>query len=78
MHESVLFFVLVGLGSVIGGAIGQAISTRLFRNRDKRLLRFARITVSDAKVIEAISVASSDKQALENIERRLRNASRTL
>jgi len=78
MHESVLFFVFFGLGSVVGGAIGQAISARLLRNRDKRFLRFARITVPNAKVIEAISVASSDKQAMENIERRLRNASRTL
>ena len=78
MHEGVLFFVLVALGSIIGGAIGQAISSRLFRNRDKRFLRFARVTVSNAKVIEVISVANSDKQALDNIERRLRNASRTL
>lgn len=78
MHEGVLFFVLVGLGSVIGGAIGQAISQRLHRRRDQAFLRFARITFPNAKVVEAISVASSDKDALANIERRLRNASRNL
>lgn len=78
MHEGVLFFVLVGLGSVIGGAIGQAISQRLYRRRDQAFLRFARITFPNAKVVEAISVASSDKDALANIERRLRNASRNL
>jgi hypothetical protein len=78
MHEGVLFFVLVALGSVLGGAIGSAISQRLHRSRDKAFLRFARVTFPSAKVIEAISIASDDKQALENIERRLRNASRTL
>lgn len=78
MHEGVIFFVAVGFGSIIGGAIGQAISAYLFRRRDERFLRFVRVTCPKAKVIEAISVASSDKQALENIERRIRNASRTL
>lgn len=78
MHESVLFFVLVALGSIVGGAIGQALSARLRRGRDKAFLRYARVVLPDAKLIEVISIAETDKQALENIERRLRNASRTL
>lgn len=78
MHEGVLFFTIVGIGSIVGGAIGQALSAYLLRDREKRFLRFVRVTNPQAKVIEVISVASSDKQALENIERRIRNASRTL
>ena len=80
MH--VLYFVLIILGAVLGAIIGQAISKtsdRYFcRRRDKAFLRFARITFPNSTVIESISIAESDKQALENIERRLRNASRTL
>lgn len=41
-------------------------------------LRFVRVTLPNAKVIEAITIADSDKKALENIERRLRDASRNL
>jgi hypothetical protein len=78
MHEGVLFFTIVGIGSIVAGAISGAITSHLLRNRDKRFLRFVRVTNPQAKVIEVISVASSDKQALENIERRIRNASRTL
>lgn len=78
MHEGVLFFTIVGIGAVVGGAIGQAITAYILRDREKRFLRFVSVTNPQAKVIEVISVASSDKQALENIERRIRNASRTL
>lgn len=78
MHEGVLFYVVVAVFSGIGGLIGQRLSERLHRDRDKAFLRFARVTFPNAKIVEAISVANTDKQALENIERRLRNASRTL
>jgi hypothetical protein len=70
------------LGGLLGGALywtAQALASRYFyRRRDKAFLRFVRITVPDAKVIEVITVANSDKQAIENIERRLRESSRTL
>lgn len=78
MHEGVLFYVVVAVCSGLGGLIGQRLSERLHRNRDKAFLRFARITFPNAKVVEAISVSSEDKQAIANIERRLRDASRTL
>ena len=78
MHEGILFFAIVAVGSVLGGIIGKTISERLRRRRDKQFLRYARAILPNAQVVEVISVASSDKQALENIERRLRNASRTL
>jgi len=78
MHDSILFYVLVAVGSGVGGLIGQRLSERLHRDRTKAFLRFVRVTLPNAEVVEAISVANTDKQALENIERRLRNASRTL
>ena len=78
MHEGVLFYIIVAIGSVLGGIIGQAISARLRRRRTNAFLRYARVVLPSAKSVEVISVASSDKQAIENIERRLRNASRTL
>ena len=78
----VLYFVLVVCGALLGGIIGamlsEKIAERFHRDRDKAFLRYARVLFPDARVIEAISVAQTDKQAIENIERRLRNVSRTL
>lgn len=68
----------VVVGSIIGGMIGRLISDYLNKRRDKMFLRFVRITFPNAKVIEAITIADNDKKALENIERRLRDASRNL
>jgi hypothetical protein len=78
MHEGVLFYVLVAVGSGVGGLIGQRLSERLHRDRTKAFLRFVRVTLPNAEVVEAISVANTDKQAIANIERRLRDASRNL
>ena len=78
MHEGVLFYTIVAIGSMLGGIIGQAISAYFRRRRDKAFLRYGRVVLPNARSVEVISVASSDKQAIENIERRLRNASRTL
>jgi hypothetical protein len=68
----------VVVGSIVGGMIGRLISDYLNRRRDKMFLRFVRVTLPNAKVIEAITIADNDKKALENIERRLRDASRNL
>lgn len=73
-----VYIAAVVVGSMIGGAIGRIISDYLNKRRDKMFLRFVRITFPKAKVIEAITIADNDKQALENIERRIRDASRTL
>jgi hypothetical protein len=73
-----VWIVAVVVGSIIGGMIGRLISDYLNRRRDKMFLRFVRVTLPNAKVIEAITIADSDKKALENIERRLRDASRNL
>lgn len=50
----------------------------LRRKKDQKFLRFIRLRFPDAKVIEAITVADSDREAIDNLERRLRDASRTL
>jgi hypothetical protein len=65
------------------GAIGimevtSAIVKYRQKRRDTQFLRMIRIIMPDAKVVEIISVASSDKDAMANVERRLRDASRTL
>jgi hypothetical protein len=73
-----VWIVAVVVGSIIGGMIGRLISDYLNRRRDKMFLRFVRVTLPNAKVIEAITIADNDKKALENIERRLRDASRNL
>ncbi len=46
--------------------------------RNAQFLRMVRVVMPDAKVVEIISVASNDKDAMANVERRLRDASRTL
>lgn len=78
----VLFWVLAFLGGFVGGITGKAISpafTRLlYRRREERFLRYARVRFPNAEAIEVISVGPTDKQAMENIERRLRDASRSL
>jgi hypothetical protein len=58
--------------------IGRIIVEARNKRRDQMFLRFVRVTFPHAKVVEAITIADSDKKALENIERRLRDASRTL
>ncbi len=75
--------VLLGiLGGFVGGVIfwtTKAILSRYIHwRREKTFLRFVRVTLPNARTIEVVSVSDSDKQVIENIERRLRDASRTL
>jgi hypothetical protein len=58
--------------------IDNAIQRKLYHRREERFLRFVRIVLPDVKIVECISVATSDKQAMDNLERRIRDASRTL
>jgi hypothetical protein len=79
----VMNYVVLGiLGGFLGGLLywsTEAVISRYFhRRRQERFLRFVRITLPDAKIMEVITVSNSDKQAIENIERRLRESSRTL
>jgi hypothetical protein len=77
--NNVLYILLGGLLWVIGYEATKAFLSRYVHSRrEKNFLRFVRITFPNAKIVEVISASSSDKQALENIERRLRDASRTL
>lgn len=70
------------VGSFFGAIIGTAIVNVFSRYRDKRreklFLRFVSVTFKDAKKIEAISVAANDKDAMANVERKIRDASRNL
>jgi hypothetical protein len=75
----VLYGLLGGLVWVVVYESTKALLSRYIHwRRTKTFLRYVRVTLSDAKVVEIISASSSDKQALANIERRLRNVSRTL
>jgi hypothetical protein len=75
----VLYGLLGGLVWVVVYETAKAFLTRyIYWGRQKRFLRFVRVTLPDAKVVECITVAHTDKQAIENIERRLRESSRTL
>jgi hypothetical protein len=65
-------------GGVVGTFVGTAFSRYLNRRREKLFLRFVSVTFKDSKRIEAISVSSRDKDAMANVERRLRDASRNL
>lgn len=78
MYEFVLFFVLVVLGTFTGRVIYKALEQWFDRRRDKVFLRFVRVTLPNAKTVEAISASHTDEQAIANIERRIRDASRTL
>lgn len=70
------------VGSFFGAMIGTFVVSGFFRHRqgrrEKSFLRFVSVTFKDAKKVEAISVSSTDKQAMANVERRLRDASRNL
>jgi hypothetical protein len=70
------------LGGFLGGFLYWATKAFLSRyihwRREKIFLRFVRVTFPNSKTVEVISAASNDKQALANVERRLRNASRNL
>ena len=70
-----------------GGFLGGLLWSVLFakghqrwvdKRRDKKFLKFVSFKFPNAKVIEVISVAGSDEEAMQNVERRIRNASRTL
>jgi hypothetical protein len=70
------------IGSFFGAMIGTFIGSQFTKYRDKRdrrkFLRYLKITYPNAKVVEAISISDTDKQALDNVERRIRDASRNL
>jgi hypothetical protein len=70
------------LGGFLGGLVywsAKAILSRYIHwRREKSFLHFVRVTFPNAKLVEVISVSDTDKQAIENVERRLRDASRTL
>ena len=70
------------LGGFLGGLLywstKEVLSRYIHWRREKSFLRFVRVTFPSAKVVEVISVSDRDKQAIENVERRLRDASRTL
>lgn len=79
----VLHWVLVLLAWFLGGLIGAGIVAPAFegflrRRREKQFLRYARLRFPTATSIEVISVGPTDKQTMENIERRIRDASRNL
>jgi hypothetical protein len=81
--EKAVNYVLWGiLGGLVGVALYEASKIFLGRyihwRRDEIFLRFVRVTFPHAKTVEVISVSGTDKQAIENVERRLRNASRNL
>lgn len=65
-------------GLIIYNLIVNLIRNHLKKRRDDQFLRFVRITLPNAECIEVISTGPTDKQALDNIERRIRAASRTL
>lgn len=81
-----MYDVLLGVLAVLGGVLGGAAAKGAIsgytkyqsRRREQRFLRYVRINLPEAKVIELISVGPGDKQVIENIERRLRDASRHL
>ena len=77
--NNVLLIFVGGVIWVIGYETAKAFLSRYIHSRrEKNFLRFVRITLPNAEVVEVISASSSDKQALANIERRLRDASRNL
>ena len=74
MSASLIYALSVGAIVFIG-----IMYTEWRRSRvDKQFLRYIRVTFPNAEFVEAISVSTSDKQAMDNIERRLRDASKHL
>jgi hypothetical protein len=58
--------------------IDNQINNLVHQKREVQFLRMVRVWTPDAKTIESISIAKSDKIAMANIERRLRESSRYL
>lgn len=78
MHY-VLWIILGGLAWVLVYEGTKAFLSRYIHwRREEAFLRFVRITFPNAKIVEVISASSTDKEVIANIERRLRDASRTL
>lgn len=85
-NAACMIYVLYGVLALLGWIvlykttqkIDEAISRHIRRRRDKSFLRYVRVILPNSKIVEAITVSTSDKQAMDNIERRIRNASRTL
>lgn len=78
-----MHYVLWGLlGAFVWVVVYESTKALLSRyihfRREKMFLRFVRVTFPNAKTVEVISASSNDKQALANVERRLRDASRNL
>jgi aspartate/glutamate racemase len=78
---------MIHLGYVILGGIAWHIGHMLYlvidehwfkRRKEKKFIKRIRVMFPDAENIEAITVASSNEEAIQNIERRLRDTSRTL
>lgn len=70
-------------GGFLGGLLWSLLFAKQYnrwmeRRREKKFLRYIQIKFPGAKVIEAISVSGTDEEAMANVERRLRDASRTL
>jgi hypothetical protein len=78
----VLYGVLALLGWIVLYKVTQQVDVRISahfrRRREDKFLRYVRVLLPKAQIVESITIASSDKDALENIERRLRDASRHL
>jgi hypothetical protein len=74
MSDSLIYAIVVG---VIIFAVILYLDWHHTRE-DKQFLKYVRVTFPNAEFVEAISVSTSDKQAMDNIERRLRDASRHL
>ena len=85
-EEVVWIYVLLGLlGAVVWvvlwkatQALDAAVQRHLHRRREVKFLRFVRVILPTGKVVEAITIADTEEQALRNIERRLRDASKSL
>jgi hypothetical protein len=65
----IFWMVLFKLTQWVDNKISQALHAR----REEKFLHFVQIKFPDHKSITSISVAASDKQTLDNIERRLRD-----
>lgn len=65
-------------GVIIYNLLAELVRKYLRERREEKFLRFVRITLPNARCIEVITTAPTDKKALENIERKIREASRTL
>ena len=81
-YEYILFGLLAAVVWIVLWKATQALDAevqrRLRRRREVKFLRFVRVILPTGKVVEAITIADNDEQALRNIERRLRDASRSL